>query len=852
MKKNLILLLFAIANFIPLMNAQSPQWVLGTSLVNFQNTLVPQLLSNPLGQAWSGIGSNAGFGPDGELLFYIRGNSVYNRNNVNVGYIDINNLGREVSVVNVPGTCNEFYIIAMTQRPVCINCSNELIYVKVTVNGLSVSLSQTEHIGPKGDKAFAISKLRKNKTRYLFVVGNNVDKFLIDRNGISHHGLLPAFGTDDPTDVELFEDPVTGNMRLAFGEGTSNLIVHNLDSEGNYINTTYPIIPAPGKVHGVEFVDYNNIIIAQNSYNPAYKGILIINLLFQYAHYIPNSAAYHNSYIERAADWKFYVSKENGSQGYKLASINPNAITVTEVPNLTLPNMDIAYYGTRLLPDQIDYENYNQVNYRWDLAAFDNAADTGAEPYIPSPGNEVIWESNDIWNRKTVNGLSVTHQNPGYSSDPSRYNIMRFRVRNIGCTESTESRVRLYWTMGATGESWDNNIVPVNPPSPTALNSWDGSKCIINPQTSTCIPAGGELKSKSLVFNSNAPDYDSSNPSTPGFIVPPLQPGQEIIIDAKWQPVNPSLFGDPNVISNPILCFLGRIVNVNDPMYSELPASTTNMMGDNVKNNNNIVTRNTSLVPLGVSEGTHYQYDSSIFIGNPTSTQTDFIVRFDRTMVNDNSFSNIGRIKIKLDDRLWEKWTAAGSEGKGIEIFNAEKHEIEVTNFDNAQLANISLEPGEYRAIKFTFELKQPTDLIQDYQYTVSQVSAEKPDQHYGSACVFNVKINHTQETGESFYEEMAKTSPSNTHSNFKGISIAPNPSSDFAKLDFELSQNNLINIQVFDLLGKMVKSIESNKNFNKGLNNVNFSTSDLPSGSYFVIITAPEERISVQLVIKH
>lgn len=841
------------------MNAQSPQWILGTSLINFQNTLVPVLMTSSLPQQNLIRVSNAAFDSNGALLFYVRGSSIYDRNNVFVQEIltPISFLSKEICIVNVPGTCNQFYIIGMTETPLCHGCTNSLQYVKVTVNASSISLSPAEHLTYSGQRSFAISKLRQNKTRYLFVVGNSVERFLINRNGITHQQTLLTNTANDPSDVELYENPATGNMRLAYGNGISGLNIHNLDNNGNFINNISHVIPGIKTVSGVEFIDSNRIIIAQDNTNSGNKGIVLYNALFQSAQFIPNTMAYHNSYIEKAVDGKFYVTKEhivsNVNQGYKLASINTSAMTVTEVPNITLPNIDKPFYqNIRVLPDQIDNENYAHANYRWDLAAFDNAADTGAEPYIPSPGNEVIWESNDIWNRKTVNGLSVIHQNPGYSSDPSRYNVMRFRVRNIGCTESTESRVRLYWTMGATGESWDNNTVPVNPPSPTALNSWDGSKCIINPQTSTCIPAGGELKSKSLVFNSNAPDYDSSNPSTPGFIVPPLQPGQEIIIDAKWQPVNPSLFGDPNVISNPVLCFLGRIVNVNDPMYSELPASTTNMMGDNVKNNNNIVTRNTSLVPLGVSEGTYYQYDSSIFIGNPTSTQTDFIVRFDRTMVNDNSFSNIGRIKIKLDDRLWEKWKAAGAEGKGVEIFNAEKHEIEVTNFDNAQLANISLEPGEYRAIKFTFELKQPTDLIQDYQYTVSQVSTEKPDQHYGSACVFNVKINHTQETGESFYEEMAKTSPSNTHSNFKGISIAPNPSSDFAKLDFELSQNNLINIQVFDLLGKIVKSIESNKNFSKGLNNVKFSTSDLPSGSYFVVIAAPEERISVQLVIKH
>ncbi|MDR6920836.1 T9SS type A sorting domain-containing protein [Chryseobacterium sp. 2987] len=856
MKKNLILLLFAIANFIPLMNAQSPQWVLGNSLVNFPATGNPHLLTNSLG-AGNFPGSNAAFDSNGNLLFYVRGNKIYNQNNVLIDTITpgVNTVTKEISVVNVPGTCNEFYIIAMTvyNMPAFINT---LISVKVTVNSTSIYVSPPEHFNYKGNRIFAISKLRKNKTRYLFAVGNTVERFLITKNGISHQQTLPIYPTGDISDVELFEDATTGKMRLAYGNG-NELRVWTLNQNGDYININNLNLSGVTKIDGVEFIDYNRIIIAQNNSNVGNKGIAIVNINPLTINFIPNTSNYYNSYIEKAIDGKFYVSKENivsnTVQGYKLSSINHSNSTVTEVPNLTIPNMDIVYGETiRLLPDQIDNENYAHANYRWDLAAFDNAADTGAEPYVPAPGNEIIWESNDIWNRKTANGLSVTHENPGYSSDPSKFNVMRFRIRNLGCVASTESRVRLYWTIGATGESWDNNAVPVNPPSPTALNSWDGSKCIVNPQTNACVPAGGEIKARSLVFNSNAPDYDSSS-STPGFIIPPLQPGQEIIIDAKWQPVNPSLFGDPNVISNPVLCFLGRIVDVNDPMFSELPASTTNMMGDNVKNNNNVVTRNTSLVPLGGLEGSYYKFDSSIFIGNPSSEQTDFMVRFDRVGVNDNNFAKIGRIKIKLDDRLWEKWMSAGSEGSGIEILNAEKRELTVTNFENVQLNNIMLEAGEYRAIKFTFELKEPTDVIQDYQYAVSQVAAEKPDQQYGSVCIFNVKINHTQENGEFIYDEAGKSGTGNTNnSNFKRITVSPNPSSDFAKLDFELLQDSQLNIQVFDMLGKEIKSIERNKNFNKGLNNVKFSTSELPNGNYFIVITASGEKRSLQLIIKH
>ncbi|WBV60125.1 T9SS type A sorting domain-containing protein [Chryseobacterium camelliae] len=863
MKKIQVFFLLMTVSITNPLYSQAPKWIVGNSLLGFSNSAPPQIMTNSIGPGGpNSPSSNAAFDSAGELLFYVRGGLIYDKNNVFKGnlYVPINTESKETAIVNVPGSCNEFYVIAMSSYPLCINCTNSIIYNRITVNGTSFSISQPQFIGNRGERSFAISKLRRNRTRFLFAVGGNtVERFLIDKYGILPQQTLINYAENNPSDVELYEDTNTGNMKLAWGDN-AGLKICKLDQNGNLLDYSTPFIQGVGKVHGIEFINYNKILIAQNNSNVANKGIAIINTagILPTSNFISNTEPYYNSYIEKAVDGNFYVSKENiisnTVQGYKLASISPTSQSVTEVSNLVIPTMEESSL-TRLLPDQIDFENYSTANYRWDLAAFDNFFDTGEEPYVPTQGNETIWSSNDIWNRKSSNGLSLSHENPGYSSDPAKWNVMRFRIRNIGCEASQESRVRLYWTMGATGESWDNNVTPLSPPSSTALNSWDGSKCIMTPITNNCIPAGGEISMRSTVFNSNAPEYDNINPNTPGFIIPPLQPGQEIIIDAKWQPVEPSLFGDPNIISNPVICFLGRIDDANDPMYLEIPASTMNTLRDNVRNNNNIVTRNTALVPLGIFEGMYYQFGGSIFIGNYMSQEEVFNINLNKISGSGTNFENIGRIKINLDDILWNKWVEAGNEGEGVEISDHDKHEIRITNFDHAQLNNITLSPGEYRAIKFSFELKQPTDVVQDYVYSVSQSLINNIDQNYGSVCNFNVTINQSIEKGEPIYESANKPASLDniTNSNLtEAFKISPNPSSDFAKLDFDLLKANNLTIQIFDINGKMVKMVENNKLFESGLNTVTFSTIELLNGNYFVVVFSNNERKSIQLIIKH
>lgn len=565
---------------------------------------------------------------------------------------------------------------------------------------------------------------------------------------------------------------------------------------------------------------------------------------------------------------EFYIPKNNGTQPWKeygnSFNIYNNESGKYDEVHLRLktfsvsdiiPNGGLSYYMQCIFADNLiigpaDTTTTPSGNYN--LAAFDNDGDVGAEPYIPLPPYTDIWSGRDIWNRTTKNGLSITNENPGYSSDSKKYNVMRFRVRNIGLSPSQPSYAKLYWTMGATGETWDTNTSPVSPSSSSALNAWDGSKCIVNPSNNNCVVAGGELKGASNQFNPNAQAYVPGK----GFPIPVLQPGEEYIIDAQWRPVDPAKYGKADIIKNPMICFLGRIVDSNDPMFGEYATDVSNNpqlypFRNNIKNNNNVVTYNTETIALKSGEG----FPGTIFVNNPELEPKKVDVKIAEQMMTGNPFNSIGgRFNLILDDILWDKWINGGSSANGIEISNWDHHELLVTNSSIARLNNILLEPGEHRAIQLYFSLPTPTDVVNNYHYSVTQHLNESPDEEYGSVCNFRVSVNGPQqEEGEEIYGN-SSDEPINTQQEAVSVfgeemKLYPNPASDITTLDFTLNQNTELNIDILDTFGKKVKTVISSEKIDKGKQSIKIDMSDLNTGIYRVVIQSSSENRLLNLM---
>lgn len=456
----------------------------------------------------------------------------------------------------------------------------------------------------------------------------------------------------------------------------------------------------------------------------------------------------------------------------------------------------------------------------YNLAAFDSNADVGLEPNPSATTWANIYQSPDIWNRRTNSALlNLTHQDPGYALSLG-HNVMRFRVHNIGCTTSAPSFARLYWTMGSTGETWPN--------------SWNGIQLING------YSAGGELTTPYTGFNSS-----NAYATAQGFKIPALAPGQTYIIDAKWNPVNPAIYGGN---TDNVICFLGRIVTPGDPMYNENPGPNAPIQ-PNVTNNNNIVTRNAKLVNLG---GTFIK-KTGFFFGNYLEFAQPFDIRLNLVKDSNAPFKSIGRTVIKLSDITWERWVEGGQQLQGIEILNFNEHELVISDPSNAVIGNVSIKPNEYFPLNLTFQHENMSITSpENYDFAVTQTLTGKPDELYGSVCHFLISINQKdQEEGEPFCDEQCKQAKANALV-LQDVKLSPNPASNHATIEFNLTQNANVNIILADYNGRTLKTISNSEAMRKGISKKDFSISDLPNGVYVVNILVNSEKKSVHLIVKH
>lgn len=455
----------------------------------------------------------------------------------------------------------------------------------------------------------------------------------------------------------------------------------------------------------------------------------------------------------------------------------------------------------------------------YSLAAFDSASDVGLEPNPSATTWANIYQSPDVWNRRTNSALlNLTHQDPGYGGPGS--NVMRFRVHNIGCTTSAPSFARLYWTMGSTGETWPN--------------SWNGVQLING------FSAGGELTVPYTGFNSS-----NAYATGQGFKIPALAPGQTYIIDAKWTPVDPTIYGG---LTDNVLCFLGRIVTPGDPMYNENPGPGA-PIEPNVTNNNNVVTRNTKLVNLS---GTFFK-KTGFFFGNYLEFDQPYDIRFNLIKDSNIPFKNIGRVVIKLNDIAWQRWEEGGKLLEGLQVYNYNEHEFLVIDPLKAAIKNVNVKVNEYFPIALTFQ-QENTSITspEDYDFAVSQTVTNNPDQLYGSVCHFLVSINQKDvDEGEPFCDEKCRAAKAQSMV-LQDIKLSPNPASSNATLEFNLIQDAKVNIILADYNGTTLKTISNAETMRKGISRKTFSISDLPNGVYVVSILANNEKKSVHLIVKH
>ncbi len=307
-----------------------------------------------------------------------------------------------------------------------------------------------------------------------------------------------------------------------------------------------------------------------------------------------------------------------------------------------------------------------------DLYIGNSVTDIGLEPDFDT---QILWHSNNIWVRNQNDGQTNTvHQNPEY--DPVIPNYIYVRIKNKGCEASSgNDELKIYWAKANTNLLWDLH--------------WNGSLYIDGV----------------LMGNEEAT-----------LIIPSLEPGEEIILETEWDVPNPEDYIGIN--ENPWhFCLLARIVSEDDPMsYPEVT-----FLPQNVKNNNNIAWKNTTVIDIIPNTPT---IGGLVAISNPFNTSKTYSLE----LISDlnetgKAIYEEAEIGIEMDSILFEGWKRGNETGANF-ITTANKKKL-IANGNNVLIDNIQLEANDYGTVYMTFNFLTK-ELTNKTKYTYHVIQRDK------------------------------------------------------------------------------------------------------------------------------
>jgi hypothetical protein len=399
-----------------------------------------------------------------------------------------------------------------------------------------------------------------------------------------------------------------------------------------------------------------------------------------------------------------------------------------------------------------------------------------------------IWQSPDVWNRQTQDGIE-THENPEYfSSNP---NYVYAKVRNIGCANSPSSgmNLRLYWTKSSTGEDW--------------AADWTTTNVI---GTGGASVAGG----REITVSPNSP-----------IAIPQLAPGDEFIANLPWYPIAPNAY-DPS-LSAVDVCFLARVTESSTAPYGMTTAEVV-LAKTNILNNNNIVTRNFSVTDFRPGD---YRQRRQVRVGNAHG----FTRNFDIQLINERAInphfsgdmSAAGSITVHLGS-LFDRWVANGSEGTYTSI-NETNRTVTFDGTETMLLKNIDFAAKERVSIFLDFN--GSSSYTHEIPFTVHLrqfINGQEYGVPYGSVS-FEIEPNATK-SAKKVKEETVISSDSYT--------IYPNPTSDLLKLQYIGSNpNNKVSLRILDINGRVLLGL--NELTINSSETREISVKDYPQGLYII-----------------
>lgn len=482
------------------------------------------------------------------------------------------------------------------------------------------------------------------------------------------------------------------------------------------------------------------------------------------------------------------------------------------------------------------------VNYSSDLWARDSQADTSAEPNTLSAGD--YWKSPDLWNNVDPLLYSSQHQNPEYKS--TSRNRIHLKVRNKGTSYSANSKVFLYWTLPSTNEYW---------PLHWTYDSTDNF--FYNAFDSNSYPLGSEINDT-------------------GIWIGPLAPGTDTIVNYDWYPPNPAWYyyydtgGVKHDFNGAMLCLLARIVECEESAPFGMSSPEVLETTINVKNNNNIVTRNTILVddPLIDAPFPGYIIRYPILVGPCTDSADDAIDIGLQSLANSGYFTH-ANVYVSLDDTLYDAWSAGGSLGDG---YLREGEVFRVTDPLDFMIENILMETPYRGIIEIILQIDSlPETTPIQFEFLVTQYSGlstvpdggvyiqgilpaqppallfKTPKQDLATENDSILGFDLWQQAGEGNIVEQDSPKEADVLRNM--LYAYPNPFTDEVNFYFELAEGQNVGFEIYNSLGAVVGRIDV-REYTMGTHQVTFNGSRLAPGMYLCKAKVGHETKTIRLVI--
>ena len=481
-------------------------------------------------------------------------------------------------------------------------------------------------------------------------------------------------------------------------------------------------------------------------------------------------------------------------------------------------NSDIEKVANKIVKIQLTDEDV------WDLAMQDAYADMYDEPNqmeVRSYLDWNIWESPDLWNRLTNDG-GQEHQDP----DTMTTNYLYVRVKNIGCipspTNADSASLNLYWSLASTGEVWERD--------------WVGNSTLpgIN------LPAGGRITPIS------------------GIPIPSIDPGAERILSKDWIPPRPQDFDTSGMLTRIDVCALARITTLDSDLGLAFPEIDTTKV--NVRNNNNIVTRNFASINLSGSHNT-----GGVVVSDPSSSAVAPTITVEVTTENQLHPFIHGHLATYMDMELhlgglYDKWVAGGKQGNPT----ASNDGMKTVTWDMEKplrLENITLEENEAHLVILDFNRKEgvnPAYPVVDQMVYFRMVNPVTVDIDNGDGTSFPVVRDNV--IGSVNYSiNIPADNPGGQKTNPSGLGeevekmeswfdVYPNPTDGELTVQVSDDRDGKYRVLVVDMSGRVI--FENDKAaFHNGIFRMN--TSSFTPGIYFIQLTDSKGKASIRKFVK-